>query len=323
MKLYSNEENKKLIASMISKGREPHSVIITGERGSGRKALASYYAAALLCENGSGTSCGRCKSCRMLEHSNHPDFITLAANENGNYTLETVRAMVSDAVIKPNEGAYKVYLIPDFDRSVNTATAVQNVLLKLIEEPPPHCVVIMTASTKEVFLQTILSRVICFGTEPCTRQQAEEWLTVQGCYQQDDIIHAVGCCGGNFGRCVEFLTGKELPAAYECARAAAEALIKGSEYELLKALTKADSKSILRQALIFLAETARSVSLCCIGVSHEPCCCEKQAEALASRFSSSSAEQLYALVTEAADRLDRNCTQTLTVNDLTAKASRL
>ncbi|MBR6102471.1 MAG: hypothetical protein IKP95_08595 [Ruminococcus sp.] len=320
MKLYSNEENKRLIASMIAKGREPHSVVITGERGSGRKALARYYAQALFCESGTGIPCGKCRRCRMTEHGNNPDLITLEANENGNYMLDSVRAMVSDAVIKPNEGSYKVYIIPDFDRSVNTAVQVQNVLLKLIEEPPPHCVVILTSVTKEIFLQTIISRVICFGTERCTRHQAEEWLTLQGRFEQDDIIHAVGCCGGNFGRCLEFLEGKELPAAYEIARSACDALIKGSEYELLKAFTAADGKKpILRQALLFLAETVRTAALLCIGAPHEPCCYEKGAEQLSKGWQSDTADRAYQLLTDAVMRLDANCSQSLTVNNLTGQ----
>ena len=110
----------------------------------------------LLCESGGEKPCGHCRSCRMLKHNAHPDFITAKANENGNYQVETIRSLVSDAVIKPNEGRFKVYLIPDLDRSVSTSVQVQNILLKLIEEPPPHCIVILTAETKQTFLKTII-----------------------------------------------------------------------------------------------------------------------------------------------------------------------
>ncbi|MBR4554751.1 MAG: hypothetical protein IKO27_04065 [Ruminococcus sp.] len=320
MKLYSNEENKKLISLMTARGREPHSVVITGERGSGRKALAGYLAASLLCEDHSGKPCGKCKSCMMLEKGTHPDFITAEQNENGNYTLDSIRALVSDAVILPNEGRYKIYLIPDMDRSVNTATAVQNVLLKLVEEPPAHCVLILTAVTREIFLPTIVSRVFPLATEPCSQHDAEQWLTMKGCYGQDDIIRAVSVCGGNIGRCVEFIEGKDLPLAFECAKAAAEAMLENDEYSLLKAFFMCDGKkAAARQALVFLSEIMHGACLYALGVEPEKCCYKRGAELLASRYGSAWAEEIYALVRDHTGRVDANCNLSLTVNSLTAR----
>ena len=320
MKLYSNEDNKRLISLLTAKGREPHSVIITGERGSGRRTLAKYLAEAMMCERHTGEPCGVCRSCRMLEDGNHPDFITAQANENDNYRLDDIRALVSDSVIKPNEGDFKFYLIPDFDRSVNTAVQVQNVLLKFIEEPPPHCVVMLTSATKEIFLPTVLSRCMIMGTERCTRHDAEEWLTIRGGFGQDDIIRAVSCCGGNFGRCLEFLTGKELPAAFECAKAVAEAITAKDEYMILRGLFMCDGqKAVLKQALGFLAEILRGACLTGLGLTAEDCCCGSGAARLAEKLGSTRAEELYRVVTEYAGRLDSNCNQALTVNSLTGE----
>ncbi|MBR6045056.1 MAG: hypothetical protein IKP47_05425 [Ruminococcus sp.] len=317
MKLYSNEDNKRLIASMISKGREPHSVIITGEKGSGRKALGRYLAAALLCEEGTGTPCGKCKSCRMAEHDAHPDLITAQSNANGNYLVADIRQIVSDAVITPNEGKLKVVMIPDLDRSVNTLVAVQNILLKLVEEPPEHCVIIMTAVSKETFLPTIISRVVCFAAQPCTPAQAEEWLTVSGKYGQDDIIRAAACCGGNFGRCVEYLEGSELPAAFECARKVCEAVTADSEYDMLCAFTEVqDKKPLLRQTLVFAAEIFRASAVISAGAEPGHCCAPDMAAKLARRLGSSVSERYYSAVTEAILRIDCNVSRTLAVNDL-------
>ncbi|MBR1393765.1 MAG: hypothetical protein IJ561_08045 [Ruminococcus sp.] len=320
MKLYSNDENKRLISLMRAKGREPHSIVITGEAGSGRRTLGKYIAAALLCEN-SGEPCGRCRACKMIESGNHPDFKTIEANDSGNYKLDSIREVVADAVIKPNEGALKVYLIPDLDRSPQTAVAVQNVLLKLVEEPPDHCVIIMTAVTKEIFLPTIISRVLCLSAQPCTRQQAEEWLTLHGGFGQDDIIRAVSCCGGNIGRCVQFLTGKELPAAYECAKAVAEAIASKSEYDTLKAFMAADGKKpVLRLTFEMLSETARAACLTAMGAPREDCCCEKEAQALAEQYNSLQLEELCTLINDYRGRINANCSLSLLVNSFTARA---
>lgn len=318
--LYSNEENKRLISLLTAKGREPHSVIITGERGSGRRTLARYLAAALMCEEHSGKPCGKCKVCRMLEDNVHPDYITAQANENGNYRLDDIRALVSDSVIKPNEGEFKVYVIPDFDRSVNTAVAVQNVLLKFIEEPPPHCVVILTSVTKEIFLPTVISRVLTLTTERCSKQDAERWLTLQGKYGQDDIIRAVSCCGGNFGQCVQFLEGKELPAAFEAAKEFCSGIIRRDEYMMLKALFSCDGqKAVLRQALIFTAEIMRGAVLISLGTVPDDCCWENGAKQLSQSISSMKAQSIYECVTDHIGRLAANCNQALTVNSLVAE----
>lgn len=320
MKLYSNEENKRLISLLLTKGREPHSLVITGETGSGRRTLARYFAASLMCDEHNGRPCGHCKSCRMIENDEHPDLITARANENGNYTLDDIRALVSDAVIKPNEGDFKVYLIPDLDRSVNTATAVQNVLLKLVEEPPAHCVMIMTAVNKEIFLPTIVSRVLTLKTELCSKHDAEQWLTEQGRFKQDDIIHAVGCCGGNFGRCVDFIEGSVLAPAFECAKAAADGILRKDEYLILKALFMCDGKKPqLRQALGFLAEIMRGACLISMGMTPENCCWEKGSAQLAEKLGSVTAQKLCGLITDYSSRIDANCNQNLTVNSLTAE----
>jgi DNA polymerase-3 subunit delta' len=52
----------------------------------------------------------------------------------------------------------------------------QNLMLKLIEEPPDHAYFIFTASGKSAFLPTILSRVIALGVSECSEQECREAL---------------------------------------------------------------------------------------------------------------------------------------------------
>lgn len=305
---------------MISKGREPHSIVICGEKGQGKKMLAKYIAAQLMCESGTGTPCGKCRSCRMLEHNAHPDFITVTANDNGNYQADTIRSMVSDAVIKPNEGDFKVYLIPDLDKSTSTAVQVQNILLKLVEEPPAHCVIILTAASKQIFLQTIISRVLCLTAELCSPAQAKEWLIAKNKYSDDEIRRAVECCHGNFGRCIEFIEGDILPAAYEIAVGCTDAMINRDEYAVLKALFKADGKkAVFRQAMVFLSEISRDACAARLGVKQLAGCYKNGSAKLAKIINDITAEQLYELFCEYIKRLDSNCNTALAMNSLTGE----
>lgn len=323
IRLYSNEPVKKLLKSLISKGREPHSVVITGERGQGKKALARYIAASLLCENGQGEPCGRCKSCRMIENGAHPDFITAGANENGNYQVDVIRGLVSDAVVKPNEGRFKVYLIPDLDKSSNTSVQVQNILLKLIEEPPEHCVIILTAATKEIFLDTVISRVLCLNTLPCSDEEIRAFLDAgygeSGAYSADDIENAVAFSSGNIGRSVEFLEDKSVALAIDIAKECAQAIFQGNEYELLRAFFMAEGKkAVFRRVIGLLQEAFRDACVLRLGIDSTVGFMPKEASKLAEKFSVESCCGIYELLGDYISRIDANANLTLTMNSLAA-----
>ena len=320
MKIYSNEENIALISSMISKGREPHSIAVCGEKGQGKKTLAKYIAAMLLCQDAENRPCGVCKSCRMLEHNAHPDFITAQANENGNYQVETIRSLVSDAVVKPNEGRFKVYLIPDLDRSVSTSVQVQNILLKLIEEPPAHCVIILTAASKQTFLKTIISRVLCLTAKPCTDADSSDFLRALKKYPETAVREAVSCGHGNIGRCLDFLEGDVLPAAYKIAVGCTRAMLAHDEYEILHSLFGADGKkAVFRQSLVFLSEIARDACAARLGIKSRFGCCPDGAAGLAAMLNEETLRQLYGLLCDYIGRVDSNCNLALTMNSLSGE----
>ena len=319
IKLYSNESTKALIRSLISKGREPHSIAICGDKGQGKKAMASYIAAALLCENGNGEPCGHCKSCRMISNGVHPDFITVKPNENGNYKVDDIRAVVSDAVTKPNEGRFKVYLIPDLDRSGNTLVQVQNILLKLIEEPPEHCVMILTAASKEVFLETVVSRVLCLRTEPCTIDNSRELLKSQG-YTDEQIDNAVSFGKGNIGRCVEYLEDPIFAESIRIADECMTAVCENDEYGLAHALFAADGKKpLLRQVLLMLKEGFHDACIIRAGAKDGVDCVIPSAHRIAEKFLTNECMDMYKEVSEHIIKLDSNANLQLTVNSLTAK----
>ena len=85
MIIYGNSEPRRLVSEMIKKKREPHSIMIHGEKGLGKKTLARWIAAALLCERQTGEPCGICRTCRMIADGAHPDVMVAKANSNGYY----------------------------------------------------------------------------------------------------------------------------------------------------------------------------------------------------------------------------------------------
>ena len=241
IELIENERTIELTSRMISKGREPHSVIICGEKGLGKRTIARYLAAQLLCENGGGTPCGTCRNCRLVEKNEHPDVITAVSSETGNYKVEDIRTIVSDAYISPSEGRYKIYIIPDIDRSPQTSVQLQNILLKTIEEPPASSVLILTARSKEIFLETIISRTVHLNAAEVSPANAMAYLIRHGKDRQL-AEEAVRRCGGNIGRALFYTEDEEERASAEAALSCCRALAAHDEYILLKTLSDSGTK---------------------------------------------------------------------------------
>lgn len=146
------------IRNAVTENKVSHAYIINGERGSGKKMLASLYATTLLCEKGGSDPCNTCHSCIQAESGNHPDIIWVGHEKPGSIGVEDIRNQVNNTVaVKPYQGPYKVYIIPQADLMTVQA---QNALLKTIEEPPEYVVIMLLTENAEVLLPTINSRCV-------------------------------------------------------------------------------------------------------------------------------------------------------------------
>lgn len=133
-----------------------HAWLFTGPPGSGRSNAARAFAAALNCdvEDPTARGCGACRSCRLVASSSHPS-VKLVSTENVSYRIEDVRELVTTAQDRPQGARWRVIVVEDADRMTERAT---NVLLKAIEEPPPHTIWILCAPSPADVLVTIRSR---------------------------------------------------------------------------------------------------------------------------------------------------------------------
>ena len=148
----------KYISSAVENNRVSHAYILNGERGSGKKMLANLFAMTLLCETGDNEPCGKCHSCKQAESGNHPDIIRVTHEKPNSISVDDIRTQVNNTVdIKPYQGPYKVYIIPQADMMTPQA---QNAILKTIEEPPSYAVFLLLTETAETLLPTINSRCV-------------------------------------------------------------------------------------------------------------------------------------------------------------------
>ena len=148
----------KYISSAVENNRVSHAYILNGERGSGKKMLANLFAMTLLCETGDNEPCGKCHSCKQAESGNHPDIIRVTHERPNSISVDDIRTQVNNTVdIKPYQGPYKVYIIPQADMMTPQA---QNAILKTIEEPPSYAVFLLLTENAETLLPTINSRCV-------------------------------------------------------------------------------------------------------------------------------------------------------------------
>ena len=148
----------KYISSAVENNRVSHAYILNGERGSGKKMLSNLFAMTLLCETGDNEPCGKCHSCKQAESGNHPDIIRVTHEKPNSISVDDIRTQVNNTVdIKPYQGPYKVFIIPQADMMTPQA---QNAILKTIEEPPSYAVFLLLTENAETLLPTINSRCV-------------------------------------------------------------------------------------------------------------------------------------------------------------------
>ena len=157
------------IAEAATRGSLSHALLLTGS--GDRLATARYAAAALECTAEGQRPCGVCEACRKVIAGIHPDVITVKDEQHKDISVDVIRAIRSDAYIRPNEGRRKVYLFPNCALLTDRD---QNVLLKIVEEGPPYAAFLFCAENSAVVLQTLRSRCVELKLRPVEQQSAGE-----------------------------------------------------------------------------------------------------------------------------------------------------
>jgi len=153
-----SENILKTLDSFFSEGRRPHAVLIDGASQEERMSLAHLTARMMVCENKDRTPCGECEHCRKAKENIHPDIITISKpDDKKHFVKDDVKKMVADAYLTPNEADTKVFIIKDMQLMTEES---QNLLLKILEEPPVYTAFILTSQTSNTVIGTVLSRVV-------------------------------------------------------------------------------------------------------------------------------------------------------------------
>ena len=144
----------------IKNDKVGHSYLFLGNDGIGRKFVALQFAKTLNCLEGKAggeDACDHCISCRKIDQHLHPDVVVLEP-EGQTLKVDQVKQMQKDLAYRPYEGKRRVCILTAADRM---APNMSNTLLKTLEEPPLHTVIILLANHPRLLLPTILSRCRC------------------------------------------------------------------------------------------------------------------------------------------------------------------
>lgn len=300
MILYSKQGIVENINSMKKLGRLAHSFLLVGEKGVGKKVMAEYIAKMLMCEN--GNACGECRHCRRIHNNTHPDVIRPErTGKKQIYTKDAMRLVCSDAFVYPNDCESKVYIFADCE-SIEETT--QNLMLKLIEEPPDHVYFIFTAVSRSVFLPTILSRVITLGVNECTHVDCKLALNDIGKYSSEQIEEAVLRFHGNIGNCIEFLNNGEICNSFLSCKSIIDGMIASDEYEIIKSLAQiGENRDKIREILLLTDKAIRDA--CVIRINYDGGntsligCYPEGSERLSSKLSFKRAETIHNAILDA------------------------
>ena len=174
---------EKAVASLekaYDSGKVAHAYIFAGLDGVGKFTTAKEFAKLLLCKNpvkrGDFTdSCGDCASCRAFDAGSHPDFEhvykeLIEFTKDGKdkdppveFPIDVVREFVIEKVSqRPALSTRRVFVLSEAEKLNNES---QNCLLKVLEEPPSYCCIILVCTRPDKLLPTIRSRcqILRFG----------------------------------------------------------------------------------------------------------------------------------------------------------------
>jgi len=173
---YGNAAAAGTLAQMIHGGRLPQTLLLSGPEGIGKATLARRFAAALLgdaskIEHDDLSLPRNIETIEQREKwtaekraedpllfSSHPDFVTFAPEGPlRQITIQQIRTLRERAQFKPLRGNRRVFLIDRLERANEQAA---NSLLKVLEEPPEHLIIVATAENLYDLLPTIRSRSV-------------------------------------------------------------------------------------------------------------------------------------------------------------------
>ncbi|HUX35508.1 MAG TPA: DNA polymerase III subunit gamma/tau, partial [Candidatus Paceibacterota bacterium] len=172
--LVGQETNVEILKNAAIQNRLGHGYLFYGSRGTGKTTTARLLAKLLNCEKRQedpefaklGEPCNECRSCKEIDANTSFDVIEIDAASNRG--IDEIRNIKESIRTAPVGSKYKVYIIDEAHMLTGPAF---NALLKTLEEPPAHAILVLATTEYEKLPATITSRVqrFIFKKQPKTK----------------------------------------------------------------------------------------------------------------------------------------------------------
>jgi DNA polymerase-3 subunit delta' len=262
--IFSQDKPIRILQRAFGADKVPHAYIFAGQEGVGKLTTAKEWAKLLLCKsviltktNGEpfADNCGICESCRLFDAGSHPDF-ELLYKELIQYTREgkgkttpldlpkdvVVEFLIEKVTARPTLSNRKVYVVCESEK-LNTAS--QNALLKVLEEPPEYCCIILLCTRLEKLLATTKSRCQILRFEHIEESKIVEKLKAMGLEPKKSKFFAL-LAQGSMGLACQW-ANLELH----------EADLYRTKREMIQSISKYSLSDALKLAQNFIAESKR------------------------------------------------------------------
>jgi DNA polymerase-3 subunit delta' len=248
------------LKNAIKTDKVSHAYIFSGERGTGKKLLASLFAMTLLCEKQGTDPCMDCSSCKKAMSKNHPDIISVVHEKPNSIGIREIRdQLIDDVEIRPYSGPYKIYIINDAQKMTLQA---QNALLKTIEEPPSYAIILLLTENPDAFLPTITSRCVSLDLKPVSDHMVKNYLMEHMHIPDYQAEVDASLAQGNIGRAKQAATSEEFEQLSQDALHIVENAKDMQLYELIDAIKEmSEDKNNIDDYLEFFTLWFRDVLL--------------------------------------------------------------
>jgi DNA polymerase-3 subunit delta' len=211
-KFFGNSPTQTALLNMVRQDRVPQTLLLAGPQGVGKATLVRRFAAELLGESAKieRDDLSLADNVELLAEreklpsdkraddpllfSTHPDFVTFPPDGPlRQISIQQMRLLKERSSFGPLKGQYRVFLIDHIDRANEQAA---NSLLKILEEPPRHLVMVMTAENFYDLLPTIRSRSLIFHLNPLSTDEMAAFARDRGWDPGERrVTLAAGCPG--------------------------------------------------------------------------------------------------------------------------------
>jgi DNA polymerase-3 subunit delta' len=162
------------LCDALARDRLAHALLFAGPPGIGKALAAERFVAYVACTAAEDRPCGTCNGCAQVAARTHPDLLWIAPQAGKKEIgIDLARQLKRFMQMRSVSAQRKLAVIDDADR---LSIPAQNALLKTLEEPPGHALLVLVTASPGGLLATVRSRCQRVVFHPLAREEVQAVL---------------------------------------------------------------------------------------------------------------------------------------------------